>query len=189
MRNSLTVSVWDPLVRSFHWLLVAGFFTAYFSEDDFMTLHAWAGYLVLSLLAFRIAWGFVGPRHARFSDFVASPWRALRYLGRLFTGRAPRHLGHNPAGGLMIVALLIGLILTGATGLVVYGVEEHAGPLAAYVAHWSRSTGKAFEEVHEFLANGVLLLVFVHVAGVLMESLLHRENLVKAMWTGEKRLD
>ncbi|MGE0289849.1 MAG: cytochrome b/b6 domain-containing protein [Bradyrhizobium sp.] len=189
MRHSPTVPVWDPLVRIFHWLLVAGFFTAYLTEDDFMTLHAWAGYLVLSLLAFRLAWGFVGPRHARFSDFVAPPGEALRYLGRVVTGRAPRHLGHNPAGGLMIVALLVGLVLTGASGLVVYGVEEQAGPLAAYVAHWPRAIGKAFEEVHEFLANGVLLLVFVHVAGVIVESLLHRENLVKAMWTGEKRLN
>ncbi|BAN69279.1 cytochrome b/b6 domain-containing protein [endosymbiont of unidentified scaly snail isolate Monju] len=184
--STLTIKVWDPLVRIFHWSLVAGFFVAYLTEDDFMTLHVWAGYLVGGLVAFRIVWGFIGSKHARFSDFVRPPGEVIAYLKAELAGRARRYLGHNPAGGAMVVALLLSLVLTVVTGLIIYGGDECAGPLASYLC----GTGEAFdelgEEVHEFFANLTLLLVVLHVVGVVLSSRLHGENLVHAMLTGRK---
>ena len=184
------VKVWDPLVRVFHWALVVSFFTAYLTEDDFLTLHVWAGYAVLGLVVFRILWGLVGTRHARFSDFVYSPRAVRAFLKDSLLLRAKRYLGHNPAGGAMIVLMLISLVLTTLTGLMVYGAAENAGPLAAgWLGQLGDESGDVFEAVHEFLANLCLMLVAIHVVGVLVESLVHRENLVRAMWNGRKRVD
>ena len=127
------VTVWDPLVRLFHWSLGGAFFVAYFSEDDLLNLHVWAGYVVGGLVALRIVWGFVGPRHARFADFICSPYKAWRYSFDLLRRRATRYLGHSPAAGAMVIALLVGLGATVWSGLEVYAVEENAGPLAGIV--------------------------------------------------------
>ncbi len=181
------VKVWDPLLRIFHWLLAGAFFVAYLTEDELMTPHVWAGYLILGLLVFRIPWGLVGPRHARFSDFVTPPREALAYLKDVLQFRARRYLGHNPAGGWMIILLLVMLTLTGVTGLMVYAAEEQAGPLAAVLGAAGDTWEEVFEETHEFLANFTLVLVFIHLGGVIVESLLHRENLARAMITGYKR--
>lgn len=184
------VKVWDPFVRVFHWLLVAGFLTAYLTEDEVFGLHVWAGYLVFSLVVLRLVWGFVGSPHARFGAFVRGPGETLAYLKTVLSFRAgERHLGHNPAGGAMIVALLFSLVATTATGMVTYGAE-HAGVLgqvAAALGLTGESGEHTVKEVHEFFANLTLLLAFVHVAGVALESLLHQENLVRAMFTGRKR--
>ncbi len=181
-KSTDTVAVWDPLVRVFHWSLAASFCVAYLSEDDFMSLHEWAGYTVAALVGFRLAWGLIGTRHARFGDFVTTPRKVLAYLGQIFRGDAPRYLGHNPAGGLMIVALLLSLAATALAGMAMLGMDG-AGPLAGLVP---AGDGEALEEIHEFLANFALFLVVLHVAGVLVSSLLHRENLVRAMITGLK---
>ncbi len=185
MHDTETIKVWDIFVRFFHWALVATFAVAYLTEDDFMTLHAWSGYAVGTLILLRILWGVVGTPYARFSDFVTSPAVALNYVKDTLMLRAKRYIGHNPAGGLMIVALLISLLLTTFTGVAVYAGEENAGPLAgiAFFRRWD----DAFEETHEFFANFTLFLVVIHVAGVVLESLIHRENLVSAMITGFKR--
>jgi cytochrome b len=183
------VKVWDPLVRVFHWALVVSFFTAYLTEDDVLTLHVWAGYAVLGLVVFRILWGLVGTRHARFSDFVYSPRAVRAFLKDTLLLRAKRYLGHNPAGGAMIVLMLISLVLTTLTGLMVYGAAENAGPLAGWLGQLGEEGGDVFEAVHEFLANLCMMLVAIHVVGVLVESLVHRENLVRAMWNGRKRVD
>ena len=103
--NSQVVKVWDPLVRLFHWLLVGGFFVAYFSEEDWMDWHIWAGYLIFGLIGWRVLWGFIGPAHARFSDFVYGPRRVFLYTGQVLRFTAPRYIGHNPAGGAMIILL------------------------------------------------------------------------------------
>ncbi|RRQ22601.1 cytochrome b/b6 domain-containing protein [Thiohalobacter thiocyanaticus] len=181
-----TVRVWDPLVRVFHWTLVLAFFTAYLTEDDWLDLHTLAGYTVLGLVAFRLLWGLIGTRHARFVDFVRRPREVLVYVKEVLTLHPRRYLGHNPAGGLMIVLLLVSLLATTGFGLAVYAAEEGAGPLAGMLAGVSESTGHLFEEVHEFFANFTLFLVAVHVAGVIVESLLHGENLVRSMVTGRK---
>ena len=178
------VRVWDGFVRVFHWTLVSAFTVAYLTEDDLLTVHVWAGYVVGVLIVGRLVWGFVGPPHARFSDFVYAPAATLRYLRDLILFRAQRHLGHSPAGGAMVVLLLVLLTLTVATGLVVYGGDQQAGPLAGM---FTRDTGEAMEEVHEILANVTLAFVFVHIAAVVFASFVHRENLVRAMITGKKR--
>lgn len=168
------VRVWDPFVRVFHWSLVAAFTTAWITGDEYERVHEFTGYAIAGLLAARIVWGLVGTRHARFGDFVRRPSVVLGYLRDLVRGRAERHLGHNPAGGAMIVTLLATLVVSVATGLAmtVGGFGE---------VHW-------IEEVHEAAANLALALVVFHVLGVLVSSLVHRENLVRAMFTGKKRV-
>lgn len=184
------VKVWDPLVRVFHWVLVLGFFTAYFTEgeDDTLTLHTWAGYVIAGLIMVRLVWGFIGTRHARFSDFVTRPVVVKDYLLSVLRLHPRRYLGHNPAGGLMVVALLISLSATVVFGMGLYAVEEQAGPLAGWLGNLGESWEDVFEGLHEFFANFTLFLVVVHVAGVLVDSLLHAENLVRAMITGRKQV-
>ena len=161
-----------------------GFIVAYLTEDDMLTVHVWAGYAVGVLIVARIVWGFVGLPHARFSDFVYNPVTTLRYLRDLIVFRAERYLGHSPGGGAMVVLLLAFLSATVVTGLVVYGGEQQAGPLAGM---FTKNTGEALEQVHNVVANITLALIFAHVAAVILASFAHRENLVRAMVTGYKR--
>ncbi len=181
------VRVWDPVVRIFHWSLAAGFATAFIVEDDLLGVHVWAGYLVLTLIAARILWGVIGTRHARFSDFVRSPQQILAYFKDALALRAPRYLGHNPAGGAMVIVLLVAVTATGLSGMALYGATEFAGPLATLMSGTPESAGEALEEIHEFFANFTLFLVILHLAGVAFSSLSHRENLIGAMITGFKR--
>jgi len=186
MTQMSQIKVWDSLVRFFHWSLVSAFIIAFITEDDFITIHSWAGYLILGLLVTRFVWGFVGTRYARFSDFVYSFENIKQFLKDTLALKAKRYIGHNPAGGAMIVLLMLSLFMTTTTGVLVLGAEEQAGP----VAHWFSGTtgfwGGALEELHEFFANFTLLLVFIHVVGVFVESLIHKENLISAMLTGFK---
>lgn len=189
MQNTDTVKVWDPVVRIFHWTLASTFLIAYFTEEDFLSLHVWAGYLLLAAIAVRVVWGFVGSRHARFGDFVTSPVTAMRYVKDTFALKAKRYIGHNPAGGLMIVIMLVSLLATGFTGLLLYGAGEHAGPFAAWFAAGGDYWEETLEEIHEVFANLTLFLVIIHLAGVVVESLIHKENLIAAMWNGDKKAD
>lgn len=181
------VRVWDPLVRFFHWSLAASFLVAFLTEDDLLVVHVWAGYIIFGLILVRLIWGFVGPRHARWSDFIKEPGEIMAYLKDVLRFRALRHLGHNPAGGAMVVALLVSLIATGLSGLAVYGAQELSGPLAPMFSGLSEGWAHLLEDVHEVLANLTLLLVLLHLAGVVFASLQHRENLVRGMITGLKR--
>jgi len=199
------VRVWDPLIRFGHWVLVVGFATAYLTEGGAQWLHSYAGYSVAAVVVLRFAWGFVGPRHARFSDFVTGPGRLIAYLHGLFTGQAERNVGHSPAGGAMTLALMIALALTAVSGMATLGVDEGKGPLADILAAQSMQTwvaadendqnvfgehdenGEAFEEIHEIAANATLVLIVLHITGVILASLVHRENLTRAMITGRKR--
>lgn len=200
-RNAVEITVWDPLVRLFHWTLVIAFVLAYctqgewfeeirdrlLSEEWLQVIHVWAGYTLAGLLLFRLLWGFVGPRYARFSDFVYGPREVLIYVKNVLTLRAPRHLGHNPAGGMMIIVLLLSLTITVTAGLMLYGADKGLGPLASLLANSSDGAIDAFKELHEFFANFTVILVVGHLIGVVWESLLHRENLARAMITGRKR--
>ena len=179
--------VWDPLVRVFHWTLVLSFAIAYLTEDEFLDLHVFAGYVIAGLVGFRLLWGLVGSRHARFTDFVRRPSVIRDYIKAMLSGRPKRYIGHNPAGGAMVIALLVSLILTVLTGLADYGAGELSGPLAATLANIGPFWADVLEESHEFLANLTLLLVVLHVAGVVVASLQHHENLVRAMVDGRKR--
>lgn len=181
------IKVWDLPTRLFHWTLAGSFMIAYITEDDFIGLHTLAGYTIIGLILFRLVWGFIGPRHARFSDFSHPPATVLAYLKQVIRFRAERFLGHNPAGGAMVIALLLSLSLTVLSGLVTYGGEQSAGPLAGLMANAPIYIGKAAEEIHEFFGNFTLLLVLFHLAGVLVASIQHGENLVRAMISGRKQ--
>jgi len=186
MTESTQIRVWDPLVRFFHWALVSAFTVAYITEDDFLTIHSWAGYLILALLFIRFIWGFVGTRYARFSDFFYRPEEIVQFLKDTMQLRARRYLGHNPAGGAMVFLLMFSLLMVTVSGVLLLGAEEQAGPLAHWFTQSESFWAGALEEVHEFFANFTLFLVFVHVAGVVVESLIHKENLVSAMVSGFK---
>lgn len=186
MNTQSSTKVWDPLVRIFHWLLVSAFFTSYLSAEESDQLHILSGYLIISIVVGRVLWGFIGSTHARFKDFIVSPKTAINYFLTLVQRKHPRYLGHNPAGAIMILMLLGSVTATCFTGMLVLGIEEHTGPLAS----WVQSMGwhdEVVEELHEFFANFTVLLVFFHVSGVIVESMLHKDNLIKAMFTGNKR--
>jgi cytochrome b len=168
-----SIKVWDPFVRVFHWSLAGLFLLAYATGDEIENVHIVAGYTITGLLGLRILWGFVGPRNARFSDFVRSPRAVLAYMRDVALLGAPRYLGHNPAGGAMVVALIVALIVTCTTGYVM-----------TTGSFWG---AKWVEEIHEAFANLTVGLVVVHLLGVLVASFEHSENLVKAMITGRKR--
>ncbi|CAD6882206.1 Fe-hydrogenase I cytochrome b subunit [Methylomonas albis] len=125
-----SVKVWGPLIRIGHWALVIAFFTAYLTEDDLMPIHVWAGYVVAGYLVMRIVWGFFGGKYVRFSHFVYSPARIADYLKNLITRQPQHYIGHNPAGGIMVIALLLSLTGTALTGMKLYAVEDNKGPFA-----------------------------------------------------------
>lgn len=183
-----TVYVWDAPTRVFHWLLVSGFIAAWLTFDDnrFLYVHVYAGYTFLGLLLFRLVWGMVGSRYARFRSF-AYDWPSVwAYLRGLLTGEAERHLGHNPAGGWAIFLILILGFIVAVAGVGTLGLEEGHGPLGRFEAF---GLGELSKEVHEIGAWTLLVVVGVHVAGVIVESLWHRENLVWAMISGHKEGD
>ncbi|HYN77065.1 MAG TPA: cytochrome b/b6 domain-containing protein [Lamprocystis sp. (in: g-proteobacteria)] len=181
------VRVWDPFVRLFHWGLAIAVLIAFVTEDDLLGLHTWAGYTVLALIGARLVWGLIGPRHARWSDFVRGPRATLAYLRDILRGRAARHLGHNPTGAAFVVAVLLGFTATAVTGMAVLGASEFSGPLASVMQGVSSGTAHDLEEVHEFIAWATLCLIPLHLLGVALASLQHRENLVRGMIDGYKR--
>lgn len=166
------ILVWDAPTRVFHWLLALSFAGAYLTaENDALRLvHVTLGYTMGGLVVFRLAWGLLGTRYARFSSFVRGPRPVMDYLRALVSGHPQHHVGHNPAGALAIVGLLGATVPLVATGWMVY--HDMA-------ASWS-------EELHEGIANAMLALVVLHVAAVLASSWLHRENLIAAMLHGRK---
>jgi cytochrome b len=202
------IRVWDPLVRIFHWGLVLAFTVAYLSGDEESSLHIYSGYVVLGLITFRVLWGLIGTRYARFSNFVYSPKTVIQYLKGLVAKKPKRYMGHNPAGGWMVLAMLLCLAIVSVSGLKVYAIEEGLGPLAgeapaltvisaAYADdddddHRKNEDGHGedeeefWEEIHEVSSNFMLLLIFLHIAGVIVSGRMHDENLVKAMLTGKK---
>lgn len=168
-----TVRVWDPIVRIFHWTVVAGCVLNLFILEDGGKAHEQIGYAVAAVLVVRVVWGFIGTRHARFSDFVPSPRGLADYLRAFAKGREPRSLGHNPAGAVMMLLLMALLAVVSATGIMMetdawWGVE------------W-------VEELHEVSAEAILWLALLHAAAALLESWRHKENLVLSMITGRKR--
>jgi len=167
------VPVWDPVVRSFHWILVVMFVAAYISAEEAEGLHLFTGYCIIALLMVRVVWGFIGSPHARFTDFVRWPHEVMEYLRLAREHRAPRYLGHNPAGGAMTIALMAmiaGICLTGY--------------LLTTASWWG---SEAMEGLHELLVNGTLGLIALHLLGNLFSSRLHHENLTLSMITGMKR--
>lgn len=167
------IKVWDPVVRMLHWVLVLVFALAWLTADEWDIVHEYAGYAVAILVGMRIVWGVIGTRHARFSDFIYRPSAVIAYLKDSIYFRAKRYIGHNPAGGAMVLALLVSLLIATATG--VLSIME-----AYRQVEW-------IEDLHEVTANLTALLIILHIAGVILTGFKHRENLVKAMFTGLKR--
>jgi cytochrome b len=167
------IRVWDPFVRAFHWALALSFAVAWLSAQRWEAAHDWAGYAAGALALARVVWGFVGAPYARFAQFVRSPQTVLAYLKAIAARSEARFLGHNPAGGAMIVALLIGVAAATATGW-----------MLTSDALWGETWA---QRLHSVVAHGVLLLVLAHLSGVALASLRHRENLVRAMIFGDKR--
>ena len=166
------IKVWDVFIRIAHWTLVIATVLAYFSHGGLLTLHRIAGYTVIALVVARIAWGFNGGTYARFANFVPTPTGLARYLGLLLRHREPRTLGHNAAGGAMIVLLLIMLLAIGGTGWVLDS--------PAYRDY------RPLNALHDGLSDVLMVLIAVHIAGVLHASWRHKENLIAAMITGRK---
>ena len=169
-----SIPVWDILVRVTHWTVAVLVIAELTVIDEDWALHRWIGYTVLGLVALRLLWGLVGTRHARFAAFPASLAGARAHLGDLLRGRRETHLSHNPLGALMAYNLWAALIAVGVTGWLMttdafWGVE------------W-------VEEVHEVIANWILISVLLHVAGVTFETWYSKVNLVRAMITGRKEI-
>jgi cytochrome b len=172
-RRCATVPVWDPVVRIFHWSLVASMAASWFTSTWRDAVHNNAGYIAAGLILARVLWGLIGPRYARFSQFCKAPGHVLAYLRAVLAGREARHIGHNPAGGVMVVTLMASVLATAFTG-------------------WMMTTDRWFgvdwvQTLHRLSADAVVALVVVHLGGVVVTSLRQRENLVKAMVTGQKR--
>lgn len=190
------VRVWDPFVRVFHWSLAGAVLIAW-ATDEPLWLHNWLGYLAAIFVVLRIIWGFIGTEQARFVSFVRGPRLVFDYLAGLIRFSSWRYLGHSPAGGAMIVALLIMIAATTGTGMAELAAERGQGPLAGVIAKVERPPrvpGQRrpplfIKQVHETVANITLLLVVLHILGVAAASIAHRENLVWAMITGRKRAE
>jgi len=190
-----TVRIWDPLVRLFHWGLVAVFAVVWLSAEDLSTVHQIAGYVVAGLVAFRLVWGLVGSHYARFSQFLKGPAATLSYLGDMKRGNERRYLGHNPVGAAMILALLLTLSGTALTGwlsieparlALLPGLPQIVAPAWADNGG-ERGGSEVIEDLHGVFANLMLFLVVLHVGGVVLASFRHHENLARAMVTGDKR--
>lgn len=173
-----TVKVWDPVVRLVHWSLVVVFTLNATIIDDDSSLHVTVGYVVVGLVALRIVWGFIGTRHARFSDFPPDPAAALQQARDMTLGRRTRHLGHSPLGAFMTYNLLITLLLLGATGWIMTLPEATLG----HDPEWA-------EDLHEALFGWAVFSVVIHIAAVIFESRRTGVNLVRAMVTGKKTHD
>jgi cytochrome b len=171
--NEQRIRVWDLPLRVFHWALAASFAGAYLvSESERLRqVHVMFGYTVLGLIAFRLIWGFVGTRYSQFRSFLFGPRAALSYVKNIVRGTPEHHVGHNPLGSYAVYAILVLGVLTGVSG---YLTLNDIG-------------GEGAEELHEVIANVWLVVVGVHIAGVIVSSFAHRENLVRAMITGYKR--
>jgi len=207
------IYVWDAFIRLFHWSLVALFLTSYISGENEFGFHVYSGYAIITLLLLRIIWGVMGSSHARFTDFVKRPATVLTYLKTIAQGNPKRYLGHNPAGGAMIVALILAFSLTAFSGLKLYGIEEGEGPFAVTYSktqvaetdseyqdddqdedehhhgsssHQQEADEEFWEAIHETGVSTIWLLVILHVLGVVIASRQHGESLVKAMISGYK---
>lgn len=173
MPTETTVRIWDPIVRISHWLVAACVLANLAVLESGSAPHRWAGYIACGTVALRTLWGFLGTEHARFTTWFPIPSRLLPYLALLVRGKAPRMLGHNPAGALMMLALWCLVLALGTTGYLL-GTDAYFGE------EW-------LEELHEGIANALIVAVSLHILAALIESWRHRENLPLAMLTGRKR--
>jgi len=184
----MKVPVWDLPTRVFHWSLVGLVALAWATSEGgnwVLDIHVWSGIAILGLVVFRLQWGVYGGLHARFGDFVRG-WAAVRAYGaRMLTRSAPRHLGHNPLGGWMILALLAALVAVVASSLMMVE-DDYTGPWAAHLGY---GVSRAMGEAHEGIAVLLGWLIGFHVLGVVAQKFISGENLIIPMWRGDKDVD
>ena len=188
------IKVWDPLLRLFHWSLVAAIAIAWLTAEESEIWHNWLGYIALGLIGFRLVWGLIGPRYARFTQFICGPQEVIGYAKDMLGKREKRYIGHNPLGSVMVIVLLATTAATGVTGWLIAEPTRMVmlPEMPAFVAPAFADSGEdehedeALEEIHEIFANLLLLLIFLHVVGVIYASRRHKENLARAMVTGQK---
>jgi cytochrome b len=186
--------VWDLFVRFFHWSLVLSFTAAYLTAAygynetyDLDEVHEWLGYFITTLVVSRLIWGFIGSKYARFSNFIFPIPEYMANLKAIMTNKHEKHYaGHNPLGGAMVFALLAGLSLLTFSGLVLLGWSEYTGPVWALGIHVSESFGETIKYIHYHLPEIMLILIGSHILGVFVAMKQHKENLVRAMFTGYK---
>ena len=188
MNNPSRAVIWDLPTRLFHWLVVLCFALAWLTYDDnrFLYVHVFSGYVFLALLVFRLLWGFVGTHYARFVSFAHDFNSVTEYLLSMLNGKAMRYIGHNPAGGWAIFLMLALGLTVGITGVLTLGGEEGHGPLAGYINY---AVGIVSREIHEYAAWAMLGFVIIHLIGVVVESIVHKDNLIWAMITGHKEAE
>ena len=183
------VKVWDLFIRFFHWMLVLGFATAYLSgEFHYSEIHTLTGYALCLLVLARVYWGFKGSQYARFRSFIFSVSETRRYMRAMLAGHPGHYFGHNPAGALMVFALLVTVASLLVTGLLTLSVIDFEGPLLFLANIVSDEASYAIRHLHEFLSTVALVLVALHLIGVVSGSIQHKENLVRAMVTGKKEM-
>lgn len=182
-----SIKVWDSFVRFFHWTLVgliaSLILSAHFGKQE---IHQFLGFSLAAIVIGRLIWGFTGPDHARFRSFVTSPLAALRYLVEVVRGHPRRYLGHNPAGGWMVLALLANLLVLLLTGFALQATLEFSGPLVDLFSAVDDRAVHRLLQIHEITLNLLYGLVPLHLLGVALASRQHKENLVLAMITGHK---
>jgi len=164
--------VWDRFVRTFHWTLVLCVLSNYFVMDDGKVIHQWTGYLAFSLVVMRIIWGFIGTKHARFSDFLPTPFRVIQHVKALKSGTHDEHVGHNPLGALMMLSLIAIVLGLGLTGW-----------MQTLDAYWGEEW---LQDIHELLANCLITFAALHATAAIVMGRIERTRLIKAMFTGRK---
>lgn len=184
MNTSVQISVWDPLVRFFHWSLIIAFAVSWFTQEEHYNVHLQAGYTVLGLISVRIIWGLFGSKYARFSDFIYSPSTTTSYIKSMIHGHPKRYIGHNPAAGIMIIILIITLLTVTISGIALDGAENWSGPMAEMQLFQHRDL---IMSIHTLSTDILLILITLHLLGVAYSSLTHRENLILSMFNGKKR--
>ena len=183
------VLVWDLPTRLFHWLLVITVGTSFLTGKmggNVMQYHEWSGFVILALLLFRVAWGFVGSRESRFATFIRDPATVFHYAKSFLHRNSPPYLGHNPLGGWSIVAMLLALFIQAATGLFANDNIATEGPLYLWV---SRETSDWLTGIHKLNQQIIIVLVSIHLLAVLFHLFFKGENLVTPMITGIKEWD
>lgn len=184
-----SVKVWDVPVRLFHWTLVLSFTAAYLTAEFHVGfLHTLIGYFLCVLVLARVFWGFKGNQYARFSSFIFSPQETIAYLRSLREGSPKHYLGHNPAGALMVFALLGLLALIFVSGLTTLAVIDFEGPLLFLIDYFDDNASYIVRHLHGWLVDAALILIPLHLLGVASGSIQHKENLVRAMITGKKNV-
>lgn len=204
------MKVWDIIVRLFHWLLVIAVITQLATAESSKNVHVTVGFFIIGLILLRIIWGLAGSKYARFKDFIYPPSEIFAYLTGLIKGRPKHYAGHNPAGGAMVCVLLLVLILTTLTGALTYSTASHSH-MALLPAHTialaqadshhrqgdhrdedqdhENGHDRFWKEIHEALVGLLIFLIVLHIGGVIVSSWVHRENLILAMITGNKKVD